>query len=245
MTSYWGIFLIVLLILIWIITGGYITQSNVYLREFQNTDKFFKTAYNYTFWAAFITWFLVALFILLIILAVVGVVTLFSTGAGEAEAAATEEESLSSQLYKQYQNYQPAKADEEGISWTTIVAIFFALVLVIITGILAAYSAEQIKTSTNFTESNNNMKVAYDDCVIAAIICLSSAGLLILSAIIYFFIGFFNVRKSDNATVPPNSNLETVQTVPAVDDQKRLEQDFDNVKQKELENSFKQGKLIK
>lgn len=258
MASYWGVFLAVVLIIIWLAAGTYITQANIALRDLQNTDNFFKIAYNYTFWAAFITWFLVALFVLLVILTAVGVAGLFSSGAGEAAEgeAAIEEESASSKLYKQYQNIpQPS----EGTSWTTILFILLALVLISITGILAAYSAEQIAASTNFTESNASMKLAYDDCVIAAIICLASAGLLILSAIFYFFYGFYNENQSSAATVTPISvtpiSVTPISVAPVASSapvpisitnkQSQLATDFINSKQAELERNFKKGKIIK
>src|SRR5579862_2094241 len=129
MASYWEIFLAVVLIIIWILAGIFITQANVYLGPFKNIDSFFLTAYNYTFWAAFITWFLVALFILLFILAIVGVIGLFSTGAGEAEVAAGEEESLAAKYYRQYQATQ-TQPTSQGISWSTIIFLIFALFLI-------------------------------------------------------------------------------------------------------------------
>lgn len=197
MSSYWGILLAVVLILIWIIAGVYITQANIKIRGFEDDDQFFNTANNYAFWAAFITWFLVALFVLLVILSVIGVVGLFSTGAGEAEEAGAAEESVSSKLFKQYQSTQ---APSGGISWSTIIALIFAMVLVAITGVLAAMAADQLSQSHQFTQSNPDMKSAYDDCIIAAIICLGIDSLIILGVIFYLFVGFFEDRKTNGAT---------------------------------------------
>lgn len=217
MSSVWGIIFIVVLLLIWIIAGGYITQANVYLGEFKNNDNLFKQAYDYTFWGAFITWTLVGIFILIIILAIFGVVALFGSGAGEAEVAAgevKEEESIYSKVYKQYQqNNQPKAADQEGISWLTIIFLFVALVLLSVTGILAAISAEDLTKSHFFDENNNNIKVAYDNCVIAAVLCLTSVGLIVLGLIGYLFVSFFFERQK-NAVVAPTAPVSAV--IPAV-----------------------------
>lgn len=244
MSSYLGIILAVVLILIWLVAGGYITQANIKIRGFEGDDVFFRKANNYAFWAAFITWFLVALFILLIILAVVGVVGLFSTGVGEAaevgEAGeAAEEESSASKLYKQYQNTQ-GNQDQGGISWSTIIFLFFATVLVSITGVLAALAADQLKQSHLFMESNADMKTAYDDCVITAIICLGSVGLLVLGVIFYLFIGFFEsdpaVSNTDN-NAPGYNNISNVPT--------NNNNNNYNQSQIDLANKFVKGTLIK
>ena len=225
MSSYWGILLAVVLIVIWIVAGGYITQANIKIRGFEGNDQFFKKANNYAFWAAFITWFLVTLFILLLILAIAGVIGLFSTGAGEAEVAAEEGEEESS-LYNKYNTVQG------GISWSTIIALFFAVVLVSITGILAALAADQLKQSSKFTESNPDIKTAYDDCVIAAIICLGTGGLLILAVIFYFFIGVF---EESSGSAPATSNSQNSQNASTgatminsttLDDQIKLAEEF-------------------
>lgn len=192
MSSVWGIIFIILLLVIWIIAGGYITQANVYLTPLKNTDDLFNQAYNYTFWGAFITWSLIAIFILIIILAIFGVVALFGSGAGE-------EESIYSKVYKQYQqNKQP---EQEGMSWLTIIFLFIAVVLLSITGILAAISADDMTRSHSFDENNNNIAVAYNDCVIAAILSLVSVGLLVLAVIAYLFIGFLYERHKTASQV--------------------------------------------
>lgn len=244
MSSYWGILLVVVLILVWIIAGGYITQANIKIRGFEGNDEFFKRAGDYTFWAAFITWFLVALFVLLIVLAIVGVVGLFSTGVGEAgEAeeleATTTEESSTSKLYKQYQNSQGG--DEVGISWSTIIILFFAAVLVGITGILGALAAEQLKQSHLFTESNPDMITAYNDCVITAIICLSVVGLLVLGVIFYLFIGFFETPTTAITTITTTPTTPTTISVKKVPTTTVSTSTSEQIK---LAEAFKKGKVI-
>ena len=247
MSSYWGILLVVVLIVIWIVAGGYITQANIKIRKFEGNDQFFKKANDYAFWAAFITWFLVTLFVLLMILAIAGVVGLFSTGAGEAEVGAEEaegaEEDEESNLYKQYSKSQ----NQGGISWSTIIALIFTIVLVSITGILAALAAEKLKQSSKFTESNADMKIAYDDCVIAAIMCLGTGGLLILSVIFYFFIGFFergNGSTAPSTTSPDNQigqNINVSSSTPAT---AMITPEYLN-EQIKLANEFKKGIKLK
>ena len=248
MSSYWGILLAVVLILIWIIAGGYITQANIKIRGFEENDEFFKRAGDYTFWAAFITWFLVALFVLLIVLAIVGVVGLFSTGVGEAgEAeeleATTTEESSTSKLYKQYQNSQGE--DEGGISWFTIIILFFAAILVGITGILGALAAEQLKQSHLFTESNPDMVTAYNDCVITAIICLSVVGLLVLGVIFYLFIGFFETTNNTTTPITPTTSVTPATTV--ISAKKVSDTTIPTISTNEqikLAEAFKKGKIV-
>jgi len=259
MSSYWGIILVVILILIWIIAGGYITQANIKIRGFEGNDQFFRTANNYAFWAAFITWFLVALFVLLIILAIAGVVALFSSGAGEAgeaEAAVSEEETTYSKVYKQYQksseSSQTSQSSDDTISWSTIIILFFAFVLVGITGVLAALAADQLKQSHLFSDSDPNMVIAYNDCITAAIICLGTDILIILGIIFYFFIGWYETRAvaDVSSTTVPNvvpSVVPTIKTnisaissvVPAI-----KTNSVKSAHQAKLEEKFKKGTII-
>lgn len=218
MSSVWGIIFVVLLLIIWIVAGGYITQANVYLGPLKNTDDLFLQAYNYTFWGAFITWTLIGIFILIIILAIFGVVALFGSGAGEAEVAAgevKEEESIYSRVYKQYQKNQPQQQPEEGMSWLTIIFLVIALILLSITGILAAISAEDIAKSHAFDPNNNQIEVAYNDCVIAAILSLTSVGLVVLAIIAYLFFGFFSERQKNIVTPVSIASIPTVTPVAA------------------------------
>jgi len=230
MSSYWGVLLAIVLILIWIIAGGYITQANIKIRGFEGNDEFFRRANNYAFWAAFITWFLVVLFFVLIILAIMGIVGLFSTGAGEAEEAGAIEESSVSKYYKKYQS--SVENDDAGTSWSTIIFLFFALVLVSITGVLSALAADQLKQSHLFTDSNPDMVTAYNNCVIAAIICLGTVGLLILGVIFYFLIGYFETKPTTNTVNMVNTKLSATNTTLPTNDQIKLAE------------AFKKGKIL-
>ena len=67
MSSFWNFAFGAILIIIWIISGGFVTQANVFLGPYKNKDQYLHSAYWYTFWAAFVTWTLIGIFILLII----------------------------------------------------------------------------------------------------------------------------------------------------------------------------------
>src|SRR5579871_6212246 len=84
MGSFWNFVFGLILIIIWILSGGYVTQANILLTSYNQKDDDLHSAYWHTFWAAFTTWTLVGLFIIFVILGIVGIVALFSTGIGEA-----------------------------------------------------------------------------------------------------------------------------------------------------------------
>ena len=193
MSSFWNFLFAAILIILWIIAGGYVTQANIKLSSFSSRDSNLNTAYWYTFWAAFVTWTLIAIFIILIILSVVGVVALFGSGAGEAEVAAgaaeAETESTLARAQRLTSQYDQTNVSS-GISWFTIIFLIFALILILITGVLSAIAASSIASSSNYNSSVTDLVTAYNDCIIAASISLGAAGLLILGAIIYFVVGY-------------------------------------------------------
>jgi hypothetical protein len=77
MKSLWSAGFAAVLILIWIVAGGFVTQANVFLHSHKGDDKNMKDAYWYSFAAAFITWFLVGLFLLVGLAALVGFGSIF------------------------------------------------------------------------------------------------------------------------------------------------------------------------
>jgi hypothetical protein len=166
-----------LLIIIWIVAGGFITQSSVFLHATRDTDEFLHRAYWYAFWAAFITWTLVVIFIILIGLAIFGVVGLFSTGIGEEgiAAEAVEGNKLSS-------------LTSSNFSWVTVIFLVFALILVFVTGVLSALTASNIKASKNYVETDARQHKAYTNAIIAAALCLGAGSLLIIGMITYFIL---------------------------------------------------------
>lgn len=204
MSSFWNFLFGAILVIIWIIAGGFITQASVYLEPFKDKDSDFNSAYWYTFWGAFVTWFLVGVFIILVILSVVGVVALFGSGIGEAGLAAEEGAVLEEGAYAESSIYNRARGAlrspqgqnliSGGISWLTIGFLVFALILIAITGVLAALAAAAMHNSKNFDSNNNKLNTAYNNCIIAASLCLGAGGLLIIGIIIYFIIG--EIRQS-------------------------------------------------
>lgn len=187
MSSFFTFAFSALLIIIWIIAGGFITQSSVLLHPTRDKDHNLHRAYWYSFWAAFVTWTLIAIFIILIALAVFGVVGLFSTGAGEEATAA---DYLSS----------GAKSSITGnISWITVGFLIVALILVFVTGVLSALCADNIKKSPNYKPTNADMQKAYHNAIIAASMCLGAGGLLIIGLIAYFIINYQESKKAQQA----------------------------------------------
>lgn len=193
MSSFWNFLFGAILVILWIISGGFITQANVFLDPYMNKDNNLHDAYWYTFWGAFVTWTLIGIFIIIIILSVIGVVALFGSGIGEVGVAAEEgavvEEGALSRAGNIYRSPQGQNVISTGVSWFTIAFLIFALILVATTGILAALAASSISKSSNFKPDMSKFNTAYTDCIIAASLCLGAGGLLILGIIIYFIIG--------------------------------------------------------
>jgi len=203
MSSFWNFVFGIILVLIWIVAGGFVTQANVYLTSYRNKDDDLHRAYWFSFWAAFITWFLIALFILLVILSVIGIVALFGSGVGEAgvaEGAAAEggvaaEGAESESALTKYRNSAQGGNNETGISWLTIGFLIFSLILVGITGILSAIAASSMVKSKHFDPTITKLKTAYTDCIIASSLCLGAGGILIIGIIVYFIVGEQREKK--------------------------------------------------
>lgn len=178
--SFWNILFGIILLIIWVIAGGFITETAVKLAPYKNTDSFLNHAYLSAFWAAIITWILVVVLVILAILSVIGVITLFGSGVGEiAESGELIGEGV-------YRNIQPTV--HQGISWFGIIFLVVALILVGITGVLAAIAAHNIAESPNFNALDNNLQKAHNSAIIAASLSLGSGGLLIIALIIYLII---------------------------------------------------------
>lgn len=205
MSSFWNFVFGFLLIVLWILAGGFVTRTNINLTSYKNQDIDLHQAYWYTFWAAFVTWFLIALFILLVILSVIGVVALFGSGVGEAgvaeegvaeEGSAGEGSGGEEGYTSRYLNSQQGQdAENTGISWFTIGFFLLAIILVSITGVLSAIAASDIAASQIYDPTIPTFKTAYDDCIIAASISLGAVGLLVLGFIIYFIVGRIQQNK--------------------------------------------------
>lgn len=188
MSGFWNYLVAIILFVIWIIAGGFITQSNVYLHAYKDEGQYMHTAWLLTFWAAFVTWFLVILFIIMVILAIVGVVALFGSGVGEAGLAAESTEGAQFSV-------DPGTLST-GISALGIGLLCLAFVLVLVNGILAALAAVNMKKSPNYTNTDPKLTKAYQNCEIAAIMSLLAAGILIIAIITYIIIGKRNKARN-------------------------------------------------
>jgi len=199
---------VILLLIIWIIAGGYVTQANVYLRSYKDLDDNLMKAYSDTYKAAFVTWFIVALVVLLVILAVAGVITLFATGVGEVAAGAeateaaeaTEEENAAKKSLKG--NYN--------LSWVIIIFLIIAIALTSTTGIFAALAAQNISSSSNYNSDVYKLKKSYDNCLIAAVLSLGAVGLLIVGVLTYYI---YQSLLKNKETKEPSSKLENSQNL--------------------------------
>lgn len=196
MSSFFTFVFSALLIIIWIIAGGFITQTSVLLHPHRDKDSNLHRAYWYSFWAAFVTWTLVAIFLILIVLAVVGVVGLFSTGVGEEATAA---------------DYLGGSSVTSNISWLTVAFLVLALILVSVTGVLSALTASNIKASPNYKPTDPKMKKAYDNAIIAASMCLGAGGLLIIGMISYFVLAWQEGKKAQEAAAAKAAKEEADQ----------------------------------
>lgn len=213
--AFWQVTFSVLLLVIWVIAGGYITQTSRYVGYYKSNDTHLDSAYWYAFWAAFITWTLIGIFLLLVILAVAGVIALFGSGAGEAggvavageEAAVAGEreagqlaKSGEKQLVKEEQNLErnatknrskgkgnnnKKQKNKKSSGFVTWCFFIFSMLLVIVTGILSALSADQIQKSSLPHGSGTQLYIAYNSAIIAACMCLGAVGLIIIGMISY------------------------------------------------------------
>ena len=210
MSSFFNFAFGAILVLIWIVAGGFITKTNVSLGPYKNTDDDLHNAYWYSFWAAFVTWTLIGIFIILVILSVIGVVALFGSGAGEAGVAAeggaaaaeggvAAESGIAAEEEATLEEGKSKKgAIATGVSWFTIAFLIFALILVGITGVLSALTASSMVKSPNYDPTNSKLKTAYTDAIISASMCLGAAGLLIIGIIVYFIIGERRKKKIED-----------------------------------------------
>lgn len=203
--------------LIWIIAGGFITQANVKLTSYKNKDDNLNKAYWYTFWAAFTTWFLVGAAIIVGILAAIGVVGLFATGAAvtavapevvlpvaaEATEAGVEggvaASEVASTAGKAGSAKEIVKYAGKGVSAVTIAILIAGLILVNVTGILAALAASEMGKSPNYDPTNSDLKKAYDDCITTTVMCLATAGLFIIAIISYIVTSKRKKKKAKEA----------------------------------------------
>jgi len=172
----------IILVVIWIVAGVFITQANVKLHDYKNEDDpYAHPAWTYSFWAAFTTWTLVGIFTILLIAGLLIGGALFATGIGETEVAVT----------------GVAKAAQDGIRTATgavkphisklaIAALVVGVVLATTTGILSAMTAVDVRKIGTY-DSDSVLKEAHDEAVKAAVICLTSVGLTVVAGVSYIW----------------------------------------------------------
>lgn len=198
MSSVWVFLVGLVLLVLWIYIGGLVTQANVYLTSYRKTDTNFAAAYRDTFKAAFITWTIVGIFLLLAALSVAGVVALFGSGvgevavAGEGGAIAAEGSAVAAEgageasLQDQLLRAQHTPNLLAGVSWVTIIFLVCAIVLVLVTGYYALRAANSLASSSNYNNGNHKQVTAYDDCRRSAVLSLGTVGAMLLVVIVYY-----------------------------------------------------------
>ena len=189
MSSLWNVMFGGGLLVIWIIAGGFVTSAEIKIKPDRNQDGHLNAAYVQSFWAAFATWFTVALMILLLALSIFGFVTLFGSGAGEAlEGAEVAEEEESA-----WEGYSSTKESKKSTTGETVTRLFLAAAigLTATTGILSAIAASNLTKSDEFkpkgkTDKDKRLVAAHEKLTIAASLSLTAVGLLIIGFIAHF-----------------------------------------------------------
>lgn len=181
----------------WIVTGGLMSKAAWYLYGQRKKDKDLDSAFVYAFWAAIITWSLLLIFFYLVYLIVAGTVLLFASGGGEvagagvaAEGAAAEggaalEEGAFFRQQAKGQLQQPGtfKKINNFASKFVFVAMF---ILVIVSGILSAVSANEISKSSSYKGGKNKtVSDMYILTIISASVDLGAIGILIIGWIVH------------------------------------------------------------
>jgi hypothetical protein len=170
MSSIWISITAVILIIIWVFSGIYITDASIKLTPY--TDPVLVNAYWDTFWAAVITWGLIAITIILVILIIIFFSEFFLL---------------------------PSSNESSGPSLFSIIFLIVAVILVLTTGILAAFAASWIAQSTQFSQGDQTLKICHSDCVIAASLCLTAVGLMIIGIIIFIVLAVKQSRRNAKA----------------------------------------------
>lgn len=152
----------ILLLILYIATGVYITKASVALGPYTN-DPNIATAHKYAVIASVIPWILIALSIIGII---IYFVYFFESGA--------EVQLIQSQL----------KTANSSSWWPTIFFIIM-LLLITLTGILSAAAAHYIQISNSYSTSKiPDVITAFTDALISSILCISIV-IIIIGILIY------------------------------------------------------------
>jgi hypothetical protein len=172
MNVFWNILFASILLIIWIISAGYITRTSVLLNNYKNLDNNLNSAYWYAFSVAFLIWTLV-------IIAIIGIVLIFVFGPKIAEAAS---EALSTKVIASEESLETTA---KGVSWGTLTFLIIALIIVFVTGVMSALIASNIGNSPHYDSNQGNLSLAYSDAIIAASLSLAASGVIIIGLIVY------------------------------------------------------------
>lgn len=223
----------VVLLVIWAVSGVFITSANVKLGSYNNLDPYLNNAYWNTFAAAFVTWTLIGIIIILLILVYAGGVALFSSGIGEVGLAGVgAEEAVSKILLQETVNSLNNKLDEKnetiGATNKTLAILGISLFLVTVSGVLSAVSASQIVKSPNYSKDDKKLHAAYNDCIIGACLCLGSAGILLIVMIT----SLVSYKKAKDEQQELQAELE--------EKQRQHELEIEELKKKHLDSRIKE-----
>ena len=86
-------------------------------------------------------------------------------------------------------------------SWFTILWLIIAIILVIVTGVLAALTAGNMIKSPHYHQIVP-LETAYKDAVIAAVLSLGSTGILFIGIIIYLVLRYQAEQKENPKATP-------------------------------------------
>lgn len=203
------IVLFLFLLLLWFITGIYMASASTELMKYTKNDPSIATAQSYAFWGSFITFTLFGLgvilligFVILLIFAPelligVGVEGAVDVGAEVGIEAAEDvgenvvETGVKKVIKKGAKKALKEEKKKKSSSWITdIIYIFLygAIALLLLNGVLAIIATIHIDSSS----LKSSVKSAYNDLVDAAIISISTVGIII---IIYFLRKYLAHKK--------------------------------------------------
>lgn len=185
--SGWSILFMIILIVVFLISVGLITQASTKIGDSQ-TDPNLQYAYKITTTIAVIIWVSIAL---LIIGFIGGLIAYFYSGAEEAS------------LVESYANASQSSW------WDTISFIVFIIIFIIliVIGIYSAIAAVYISKYNGY-KTNQPILIAFDDCCYSAALSLGTILLLIG----LWIASYFYNQPSTPIETTDNKSIETTQS---------------------------------
>lgn len=163
----WSIIANIVLIIIYITAGIYISSASSLLGNLKDIDVFFASAYKYATIAAAVTWIL----LILTIIGLIAFIYFFIETGGEIAVAAGQVASVS--------------------GWSLLFLIII-LFLIFVIGGLSAKAANDIASSPKYNSNIPDMASAYHYSIISAVLALGAGSFVLLWLIvdlIYYFKG--------------------------------------------------------